>query len=540
MFIKYFDYLSPPITFYYQGSLSHTSIISGIISIISCILIIILAIYYSLDLIERNDPNSFFFNSYVEDSGIFPLNASSLFHFITIATLTGGYSNGGIDFTNFRIVGYENYYDSYLNDRNINHFDHWLYGKCNNESDTKGISHLTNYYFFENSACIRKYYSLKEKKYFDVGEEKFRWPKIAHGTMNENFKLYSIIMENCNEDTISIILGEGHHCKSNSEIDEFFKNPRIVNFYFINNYINVLNYDNPNIKFFFRIETEINQNEYSINHLNFNPSKIQTHNGLIFDNIKEEDSYVYERNDVFIKENDENKVYMGYCIWLKNTMNYYERNYKRIQDIISSIGGVYQIITILSIYINKLYNNYMVLYDTKNLLYNLIHKEKTIHKKNRIHSNAQNVNSITNEITKIENNELKKEKEYKKNKNKKNENENDDTKISSINYLNKTAKISKSNSNLKLDTNTNKKEKNNKNDDRTKNNKNFFDFIKYKLICNKNDNYFQIYNNFRLKILSEEHLIRNHLNIYNLLKFADKKRNFRRNSYQLKDLIKLI
>ena len=149
MFIKYFDYLSPPITFYYQGSLSHTSIISGILSIISCILIIILTIYYSLELIERKDPNSFFFNSYIEDSGTFPLNASSLFHFMTIATLTDGYSNNGVDFTNFRIVGYENYFENYLNDRNISHFDHWLYGKCNNESDTRGISHLTNMIFLK-------------------------------------------------------------------------------------------------------------------------------------------------------------------------------------------------------------------------------------------------------------------------------------------------------------------------------------------------------------------------------------------------------
>ena len=371
-----------------------------------------------------------------------------------------------------------------------------------------------------------------------MDEEKFRWPKIAHGTMNNNLKLYSIFMENCNEDTISLILGEGHHCKSEREIDESFKNLRIANFYFINNYVNVLNYDNPNMKFFFRVETGIYQNEYSINHLNFNPSKIQTHNGLIFDNIKEEDSYVYERNDVFIKENGENKVYMGYCFWLKNTMNYYERNYKRIQDIISSIGGIYQIITILSIYINKLYNNYIILYDTENLLYNSINKEKNSRKKNKIHNGAQNVNSIINEITKIENNELKKEKEYKKNK--KNKIENDDTKISTNNYLNKTGKIGNSNSNLKLDNDDNKKEKNNKNDNRIKNNRNFFDFIKYKLFCNKNGNYFRIYNNFRLKILSEEHLIRNHLNIYNLLKIADKKRNFRRNSYQLKDLIKLI
>ena len=52
---------------------------------------------------------------------------------------------------------------------------------------------------------------------------------------------------------------------------------------------------------------------------------------------------------------------------------------------------------------------------------------------------------------------------------------------------------------------------------------------------------FKVYENFRIKIISEEHLIRNHLNIYNLLKVTEKKRHYRRRiSYQLKDLLKLV
>ena len=43
MFIKKLDYLSPSITFYYQGAQSHTSIISGIISIISISFVFTLA-----------------------------------------------------------------------------------------------------------------------------------------------------------------------------------------------------------------------------------------------------------------------------------------------------------------------------------------------------------------------------------------------------------------------------------------------------------------------------------------------------------------
>ena len=60
MFIKNLDYLSPPITLYHKGSLSHSSILSGIISIISIIIIIIIAIYFLLDLIQRKSPNALY------------------------------------------------------------------------------------------------------------------------------------------------------------------------------------------------------------------------------------------------------------------------------------------------------------------------------------------------------------------------------------------------------------------------------------------------------------------------------------------------
>ena len=68
----------------------------------------------------------------------------------------------------------------------------------------------------------------------------------------------------------------------------------------------------------------------------------------------------------------------------------------------------------------------------------------------------------------------------------------------------------------------------------------FFDFLLYEISCKRKKNYFKVYKDFRIKIISEEHLIRNHLNVYNLLRITEKKRHYRRNSYQIKDLINLI
>ena len=89
MFIKYLDYLSPNITFYYKGFLSHNSICSGIISIISILCIILFAIYFSIDTFRKQESTIYYYNTFIEDSGIYQINTSSFFHFLTYSKNRG-------------------------------------------------------------------------------------------------------------------------------------------------------------------------------------------------------------------------------------------------------------------------------------------------------------------------------------------------------------------------------------------------------------------------------------------------------------------
>ena len=159
MLIKKLDWLSPPITLYFKGSSSHVSIYSGILSIITIIIVIVCTIYYILEFIHRKSPKAYFFTRYVEDAGNFPLNSTQMFHFIQV---TDPQNNQKIplDFQAFRIIGFDDVYaDGYMNDGEIAKTkNHWIYGNCNNNSDTKGISYLITHKYFEQSACIRKYY----------------------------------------------------------------------------------------------------------------------------------------------------------------------------------------------------------------------------------------------------------------------------------------------------------------------------------------------------------------------------------------------
>jgi hypothetical protein len=388
MFIKYLDFISPAITFHHKGHLSHFSVVSGIISIISIVIIFIISIQFILEVFTRKNPSAYYYNNFIKDAGIFPLNSSSLFHFISIAQNTSNLVDEGVNFRNFRIVGFNTFFDNYKDDRNISNYEHWLYGKCNNKTDTEGISHLVEYKFFENSACIKKYFSFSNQQYYDIGDPNFKWPVISHGTFNPHIQFYSIIIERCREDTLNLILGEGQHCKNDKEMKDLFANIGSSHLFYIDNYIDVLNYTNPTTKFFNNIETGLHINDYTVNHLNLNPTVVKSYNGLVFDNSEKEFSFSFERNDAYSFQNGDSEIYTAYYFWLKNKINYYERNYKKVQNAISSIGGIYQVIVVIASIINRLYNKYIVLCDTEMLLFYSIYTEKkTFIKKKVSHSN---------------------------------------------------------------------------------------------------------------------------------------------------------
>ena len=548
MFIRYLDYLSPRITFYYRGFLSHSSIFSGIISIIAITFILILAVYYSLDLFQRKSPNTFFFKSFIEDAGTYEVNSSSLFHFINVVQKTrlGEEIKEKFDFSRFSIIGVQNYVDGYLNKLNqtgLKRIEHWLYGYCDKNINIEGLDDLVTYDFFNKSACIKYYFNRDTGDYYEVGDPNFKWPKLAYGSFKDNNEIYGLYIQKCKDNIVDKTLGEGSSCEN---IGSYFKEAtRVLHLYFINNYINVLDYKNPNNKFFYRIENPFQEEQYSTNDININPTLVRSHDGFVLDNIRDDISYMFDRNDVYIKNNEGQDIFLGYCFFLKNIMEYYERTYKRIQDIISSIGGINTFVNIVAFYLNYLYNNYIILSDTEQLLYSSIHLEKDIHKKKSIqYRNLKHIKDIDDKNK----NSIKKSSERKSNrKNSKNKddsprfNKAENTMMKSNNNFITNIEENKENTDLNNENNnkkdkkiTNRKEKENLKDFT------FWNYISFAITFRKKNRFFIIYENFRIKIMSEEHLIRNHLNIFNLLKIMDKKRHIRRNSYHLKELIKAL
>jgi hypothetical protein len=385
MFIKKFDMLSPPITLYFRGDDKHPSIFSGILTFVAYTIVFIFGVYYALEFINKENPTAYFFNRYIDDAGSYPVNASSMFNFIQLVD-TDSNEPIPLDFEIFRIMGFdEAYADSVIKDhegkvyvqRKFTEFNHWLYGPCNNESDTEGIGYLIDHKYYEQSACIRRYYDKAKNKYFNTGESGFRWPIVDKGTSNPDRTFYGIIIAKCNsEDGIGSIIGAT--CKDDDAINNAINKNSVI-MQLIDQYADVLNYEMPFKKYFYSVTTALTLNNYIINHLNFNPAKMVTHNGIFFDNVIEEPAYFFVQNEKQTIIPDEKAgihifdCLLGFYFWMQNTLQYYERNYKRLQDILSDIGGISSIVLTAAEIINAACSGFIILLDTEDLV---LSKEK--------------------------------------------------------------------------------------------------------------------------------------------------------------------
>ena len=572
-FFKKIDILSPPITLYFKGDREHSSIFSGILSIIVSLLILAATIYYFLGFINKDSPKAYFFSRYIEDAGNFPLNSSSMFNYVQFVDKKDGAKNS-FDLTAFRAIGVDDiYYEEYMNNpEKALTVDHWIYGPCNYETDIQGIENIIDKVIYNNSACIRKYYDKSKEQYFNSGENGFKWPMLQRGMSNKNSTYYGIIVQRCDK-APEFLKAQGPECKSSAEIDEVISKISL-RYQIIDHYADMLNYEVPFTKYFYEITSAVTNGIYIINHLNFNPADMITHNGFFFDNIVEEHSYFFTQNEKHTIEEvnlpegqSTNGCLIGIYFWMQNTLQHYERTYDRVQDFLSDIGGISSIIMTIAYYINLIANYYINIVDTEELILNrdtvnfggtkkskrptilrkvkdnemenppkkkMKIKRKTLAKTNIYNQENYKGDGVENiNIYQIPNtNVINESKRSDSNINIYNHNRNSNIRnleasnkrkineISDANYINKESNKSNNNTFVEDDNDKNENDKEIKKEETIKKKKsfNFFNYIYYLICCGSNNKKIRYYENIRETLISEENIIQNYLDIYNLLK----------------------
>ena len=579
MFIKKFDFLSPPITLYFKGQNTHSSIISGILSLLACSVILGFAIYYALQFINKENPVAYFFNRYIEDAGTFPMNSSSIFSFLQMMN-SKELLPKDTDFDSVRIIGLDRItIDNYMKDNDLEHYNHWLYGNCNNDSDTEGIGYLVTQDKFTQSACIRKYYDMNKKRYYDVGDSNFIWPIIHHGMSHPDANMYGVIVEKCRNDTLRSLSG-ARVCKTPEYIEEYVYSS-YVRFILIDNYADVLNYKNPLTKYLFAVTNGIFSGTFTTNHLNFNPAQVITDNGIFVENIKEEVSYIYSFNekitsdqDILVTDDignpilDENGnekikqtgIIIAFYFWMQNNLQLYQRKYQKFQDVLGDIGGLSSIILTVVAIINLLISDFIILLDTEELALSFNYKNissselrkkpiifrrekemnhparRIVYNRNDSQSQQRSTNflrssrnedmdyeynnkEVQNDNNISSNQNYNNDNIYNINRNKRNRLNEIKSKKSEFENFGYIKKAVRKKENIEPSKDTDKKEGENILSKRPNEKQNFswFTYIKYMVLCGKNNPYISYYEDFRAKLISEENIIQNYIDVYKLL-----------------------
>ena len=545
MFLKKFDALSPSIGLYYNEEKQHSSVFSGILSIIVFAVIVMSEIYH-VSFIGRKLPKTYFFNKNIEDAGNFPVNASSMFNFIQLVNRD---SNEEIefDFSYLSVLGFDDVYSNqYIkSDFNIDNQDHyWIYGYCNNNSDTEGISNLINFKYFEKSACIRKYYDKKQNRYFETGEEGFRWPIIEKGCSHPKRTYYGIIIQKCTKSNL-YSKGQGPECKTETQITNFIKQVSLK-YQLMDHYADMLNYEKPFTKFFQTITGDITEGTYASHNLNFNPANLYSYDGYFFENKVEETSYFYTKDDKETVETDttgtDNKTkgcLIAIYFWMQNTLQHYERVYDRIQDILANIGGVCYVFVSIASIINIIVNKFITILDTEDFIVypNQVQKESSFVKRGNEKmyppkkSSAVQNKQANKDVDQMSSNDQNSAKELHLGNRKDGNNEitnmlkgTNNFNIGSQNNENNVAKHNiKNNPEASINDKSLIKYSRNKlyeGNEKTcgKTFSLFFNYIWYLIKCKKDYPKFNYYEKFRAKLISEENIVQCYFDILQISK----------------------
>ena len=373
-FLSNFDFVSPEITLFYAGKTSHTSLASGIVSVILILLIIIFTIYVSSDFLFRQNPSAYYYSRYIDDIKELEFNSKGLFHFI--------YFNNGDDFnvsintSIFSIIGVD--LATFPTDNNESNYDHYIYESCdlNDAGDLYNLIKEDNNIsiYYSNAFCIKKFYNSSTKQIININDKNFNYPKLKHGSAKINNLRYGIYIQKCQ----NILTKKCYEYLNEEYFSNLFNNNSFgYSISFIEHYVDVDNYHNPIKTSFQRISTSFNKNSYTANHLNYRPINLKTDNGIFFDKISEKDTFNYYLNEKLTLDSNFS-VFGSFNFWIQNQLDSYNRTYKKIWDIAGDVDGVIEILMLLIKFINLvIFNDFQTIQDFNEEIEKKVEKSKT-------------------------------------------------------------------------------------------------------------------------------------------------------------------
>ena len=353
-----FDNINLDIKFNYNGYPRHVSTFGVILSMILYAISLAFGVYAIRELWEKKKPISNIIQKYTSDAGVYHLGIGGINHFFDLLTTDG------------QIVNYDPkavVIESVMKDRNGLIKGSYKYDNCKWDLEGVDFHEMTDSVKkedYEKSMCIRHFKNFTTGETIILDNETksyFPYPNITHGmesTVSLSEKnVYFITVKECTGDT----------CYPKETIKEFLKN-KFYRFKFIDKKFDITNFKFPISNQLNQVEGLISDKTFTANHLNLNPSTVNSNNGFILDNIETSRSIYMIQNEKIVSDVVDDPIVTQVNFWLKNQETIYERNYLKAQDILASIGGFFNALYIIALIINFFPSKYNIYIDTTSLL----------------------------------------------------------------------------------------------------------------------------------------------------------------------------
>ena len=393
MFLKELDFISDMNSIYFKGRKNHPNRFAGLLSVLGYAVVAAFAVYFSLDVLFKKNPTSYFYKRFIPDVGYYYLNTSSIFHYFQLLDPNDGVR---MDFQSFQIIGSETYVDAFLLDVDYSKEDYWIYDLCTIE-DAHEYAEIIEDLQYEQGVCLRKFYNHTTQEIITTDDPNFPYPNIRHGTgctiPDKPNQGYGVYIARCSNTMPHL----DKPCKSEDEIDEEQSKLLRVKMTMIDNDFDVTLYKNPVVSYMLDTKNHLTGDTVTNNNLNFNPVHIFTDDGLIFPTNKTKSSFRLDFNEKITYEKlPETRILSAWYFLMQNRAETYDRTYPKFQETLASVGGTSKAILMIAAIINWAVNQWIVTLDIQIMLEALgidYSREKPDKFKNKM---TMNTNSNTN------------------------------------------------------------------------------------------------------------------------------------------------
>ena len=379
-FIIFIDLFGHSPTFIINNNLQYKTFFGGILSILAIIIAVITTIFFSQELFLKKSPSV---NLNTESN----LNPDILHYFDNFEFIIGVQNESytvTIDESLFYAKGF--LFNTTINETGIfNNVYEIDLQPCNLALRNSPNYDIFKKYNLENFYCISKNQSKINLN--DIYLKEF-WG-------NNGFQMLQIKFYECKNTT------ESQKCATEERLHNVLTNTGL-SIYITDNYVRTNNYKEP----FQRAVHEI-FSQVSINYIvsitqYYRHTQVESDNGIMFTTSSKINGFKKDELSKDINYNRTSPNFITYTLQLNNIIEKYQRKYYKIQDLAAQVGGVYNIIMVICLFIMKLYEeNYYFEF--------LINKyfEVKLYKKNNNISNKDINNIYNNETQKNSKNKIK-------------------------------------------------------------------------------------------------------------------------------------